>query len=171
MHKIKLELQSGNHNSGKNWWFSVLCDLEIWWMTLKKPRAPLLYYFKLCASFHSHWSIPTGVTVRRHQVRVKIAHYLSYVSLKFDGWPWKTIGHLSYATSSFVYQFIAIGQFKLELRQIRVKIGHFLSHVTLGHPNRRQAIIWTNADPVHWRIYAALGRDELNTNALFYQGS
>ena len=28
-------------------------------------------------------------------------------------------------------------------------------------PNRRQAIIWTNADPIHWRIYAALGGDEL----------
>ena len=25
-------------------------------------------------------------------------------------------------------------------------------------PNRRQAIAWTNADPVHRRIYAALGR-------------
>ena len=24
-------------------------------------------------------------------------------------------------------------------------------------PNRRQAIIWTNADPIHWRIYATLG--------------
>ena len=24
-------------------------------------------------------------------------------------------------------------------------------------PNRRQAIIWTTADPVHWCIYAALG--------------
>ena len=28
-------------------------------------------------------------------------------------------------------------------------------------PNRRQAIIWTDADPIHWRIYAALGEDEL----------
>ena len=28
-------------------------------------------------------------------------------------------------------------------------------------PKRRQAIIWTNADPTHWRIYAALGVDEL----------
>ena len=28
-------------------------------------------------------------------------------------------------------------------------------------PNRRQAIIWTNADSIHWRIYAALGWDEL----------
>ena len=28
-------------------------------------------------------------------------------------------------------------------------------------PNRRQAIIWTNANPIHWRIYAPLGGDEL----------
>ena len=27
--------------------------------------------------------------------------------------------------------------------------------------NRWQAIIWTNADPIHWHIYAALGGDEL----------
>ena len=27
--------------------------------------------------------------------------------------------------------------------------------------NRRQAFTWTNADPVHWGIYAALGGDEL----------
>ena len=29
-------------------------------------------------------------------------------------------------------------------------------------PNRRQAIIWTNADPIYWRIYAELGGDEVN---------
>ena len=28
-------------------------------------------------------------------------------------------------------------------------------------PNRRQAITWTNDGPVHWRIHAALGGDEL----------
>ena len=28
-------------------------------------------------------------------------------------------------------------------------------------PIRLQAIIWTNEDPVHWRLYAALGGDEL----------
>ena len=26
-------------------------------------------------------------------------------------------------------------------------------------PNRRQGIIWTNTDPIPWRIYAALGGD------------
>ena len=32
-------------------------------------------------------------------------------------------------------------------------------------PNRRQAITWTNADPIHRCIYAALGGDELTVNA------
>ena len=36
-------------------------------------------------------------------------------------------------------------------------------------PNRRQAIIWTNADQIHWPIYAALGGDELIPYILFSQ--
>ena len=44
------------------------CDLEIWRMTLKNNRAPLLWYFKLCASFRSHWWIQTGVTVRKRSI-------------------------------------------------------------------------------------------------------
>ena len=28
-------------------------------------------------------------------------------------------------------------------------------------PNRRQAITWTNDDPINWRIYATLGGEEL----------
>ena len=47
------------------------CDLEIWWMTLQNNRAPLLCYFKLCAAFHSHWWIKTGVTVRKRPIWVK----------------------------------------------------------------------------------------------------
>ena len=27
--------------------------------------------------------------------------------------------------------------------------------------DRRQAIIWSNVDPIHWRIHAALGVDGL----------
>ena len=58
-------------NSGRIWYF-VPCDLAIWWVTLKNNRAPLLYYIKLCASFQSHGWIQTGVTVRKHSIRVKI---------------------------------------------------------------------------------------------------
>ena len=53
--------------------------------------------------------------VRKRPIWVKIGDVLSRVTLKLDGWPWKTIGHLSFAVSSFVQHFIAIGEFKLEL--------------------------------------------------------
>ena len=102
--------------SGRNWQYFVPCDLEIWWMTLKNNRAPLLCCFKLCASFHSHWWIQTGVTVRKRPIWVKIDDFFSRVTLKFDVWPWKTIGHLFYATSISLHHFLAIGQFKLELQ-------------------------------------------------------
>ena len=58
-------------------------------MTLKIIRAPLLYYFKLCASFHSYRWIQTGVTARKRSIRVKIGDLLSSVTLKFDVWRWK----------------------------------------------------------------------------------
>ena len=89
---LKLELQSGNVQNRQ---FFVPCDFQIWRMTLKKNRAPLLCYFKLCASFLRHWCIQTGVTVRKRLIWVKIDDsFFSHVTLKFDGWPWKTIGHL-----------------------------------------------------------------------------
>ena len=54
--------------------------------------------------------------VRKRPIWVKIGDVLSRVTLKFDGWPWKTIGHLFFAVSSFVQHFIAIVEFKLELQ-------------------------------------------------------
>ena len=47
-------------NLGQNWRFFEPRDLEIWRMTFKNNRAPLLCYFKLCAAFRSHWWIQTG---------------------------------------------------------------------------------------------------------------
>ena len=58
-------------NLGQNRWCFVLCDLEIWWMTLENNRAPLLCCFKLCATFHSHRWIQTGVAVRKRPTWVK----------------------------------------------------------------------------------------------------
>ena len=98
----------------KNRQFFVLCDLEIWWMTLKKNTAPLLCYFKLYASFGSYWWIQTEVTVPKCSIWVKISDFLSCVTLKFDGWLSKTKGHLFYVASSFVHHFIAISEFKLK---------------------------------------------------------
>ena len=43
------------------------------------------------------------------------------MTLKFDGWPWKTIGHLLCTASSFVHHFKAIGKWKLELQSANAK--------------------------------------------------
>ena len=104
------------HKLDSNRRFFSPCDLEIWWMTPKNNRASLLCYFKLCASFRSHWCIQTGVTVRKRLIWVKIDDFFSRVTLKFDRWPSKTMGYLFYATSSFVHHFVAIGKFKVELQ-------------------------------------------------------
>ena len=70
---------------------------------------------------------------KRSMMEIKMAIFLSRVTLKFDGLPWKASGHLLYATSSFVHHFVAICEFKLELRSgnsyIRAKI--VLTSVTL----------------------------------------
>ena len=122
-------------NLGQNRQFFVPCDLEIWRMTLKNNRVPLLIYFKLCASFHSHQWIQTGVTVRKRPISFKIYNFFSRVTLKVYGWPSKTIGHLFYATSSLVHHFVAIGDFKLELQSGNAQFGSnstiFFSRVTL----------------------------------------
>ena len=110
--------------------YFVTCDLEIWWMTSETNRAPLLYYITLCASFEIHRWIQAGVTDRKHSIEVKVGDFLSRLTLKFNGWPWKTIGHPFYDMLSFVHYF----KLKLKLvrkRSYRVKIGDYLSRVTL----------------------------------------
>ena len=114
LYYIKLCAYLEMPNSGQNWRFVVPRDLENWRMTLENDKAPLRYYINLCASFQSHQWIQTGVTVRKHPIWVKIVNFLSRVTLKFDGWPKKTIRYLFYATWSFVYHFQATSQLKLE---------------------------------------------------------
>ena len=91
-------------NSGQNRWYFFSCDPEMWRVTLRNNRAHLLCCFKLCASFHSHQLIQTGVSLET-PILGQNRCFLSRVTLKFDGWPWKTIRHLSWATSSFVHHF------------------------------------------------------------------
>ena len=81
--EFKLELQSGNPQFGSKSRFCFLCDLEIWWMTLKNNRAPLLSNIKLCASFRHHIWIQTRVTVQKW-----LSWVLTSVILTFDLWAW-----------------------------------------------------------------------------------
>ena len=70
-------------NLGQIQRFLEPCDLEIWRMTLKTNRAPLLCCFQLCAWFHCHMWIQTGVRVRK-----RLSWTLTSVTLTFDLWPW-----------------------------------------------------------------------------------
>ena len=122
-------------NLGQNRRFFLPCELQTWRMTLKNSRAHILCYFKLCASFRTHWWIQTGVTVGKRPIWVKIDNFFSRVTFNLDGWPWKTIGHLFYDALSFVHHFNAIGKFKLKLQSgiapFESKSTIFFSRVTL----------------------------------------
>ena len=62
---FKLELQSGNAQFGSKSTFFLATWFDIWQMTFKNNRAPLLSIIKLCASFHCRMWIQTGITVRK----------------------------------------------------------------------------------------------------------
>ena len=92
---------------------------------LAAPPVALNHNNKVTIGFVIHKNLQQGKSegfescdrpiVRKRPIRVKSGDVLSRVTLKFDGWLWKTIGHLSFAVSSFVQHFITISEFKLEL--------------------------------------------------------
>ena len=76
-----------------------------------------MYHFKYIGEFKL--KLHSG----NSQFGSKSEIFLSLVTLKFDGWPWKTIGHLFYTTSSFVHHFKSIGELKLKLQSRNVQFG------------------------------------------------
>ena len=74
--EFKLELQSGNAQFGSN--SKIFIAVWPWNLTddLENNRAPLQCYFKLCASFRSHWWIQTEVTARKGPIWVKFDDFL-----------------------------------------------------------------------------------------------
>ena len=57
---------------------------------------------------------------------IKIVDFSACVTLKFDGWPHKSIAHVFYTISNFVNHFKSIGEFKLELQSINAQFGSIL---------------------------------------------
>ena len=66
---------------GQIWRFLEPCDLEISRMTLKNNRAPLLCCFQLCAWFHCHMWIQTGVRVRKRPSWVLTSAWTSLLTM------------------------------------------------------------------------------------------
>ena len=54
---------------------------------------------------------------------IQIVNFSPRVTVKFDGWPRKTIGHLFYTTSNFVRHLKSIGEFKLDLQSRNAQFG------------------------------------------------
>ena len=100
---LKLKLQSGNAQFGSN--STIFRAVWPWNLTddLKQGKSE---GFESC----------DRPIIWKRPIWVKTGDILYRVTLKFDGWPWNTIGHLSFAVSSFVQHFIDIGEFKLELQ-------------------------------------------------------
>ena len=105
--KLRLAYSPETANLGQNRWCFVPCDLEIWWMTLNKANLRDLI-------------AATGLVISNW---IQIFNFSARVTVKFDGWPRKTIGHFFYTTWSFVQHFVAIGEFKLELQSGNAQSG------------------------------------------------
>ena len=151
--EFKLAVQSGNPQFGSK--SVILCPLWPWNLTndIEKNKAPFVTYFELYAPLHSHWWVQTWFTVRKRPIYENIGIFLSPVTLKFNRWPWKTKGHLFYATSNFVHHFIAINVFKLVTvwkRSNRVKIW-VISAIVLCDPE-----IWQTTFKNQWDIFPNL---------------
>ena len=90
----------------------------------------MLNQFRMRSSFRVHPNVnkanlrdliaATGLVISNW---IQIVNFSACVTVKFDGWPCKNIGHLSYATSSFVHHFVAIGEYKLELQSGNTQSG------------------------------------------------
>ena len=52
-----------------------------------------------------------------------IVNFSTCMTLKFDGWPWKIIGHLFYTTLNIMHHFKAICELKLELQSRNAQFG------------------------------------------------
>ena len=105
------------------------CDLEIWWMTSKNNRAPLLHYIKLCASFQIHRWIKTEVTVQKRSIRVKISDFFVPCNLEIR---WMTLEnnrapllyYIKLCASFQIHRWIKT-EVTVRKRSIRVKIDNF----------------------------------------------
>ena len=131
--EFKLELSSGNAQIG--------VKSSIWRLTSKNNiilnMAPLPCSQKLCVI--SRIQI---LSCHLEMLTLEPIDFSACATLKFDGWPRETIGHLfRYANSSFEHHFVAICEFKLQSRPGNALIGANIFY--LCGLNRHQTILHT----------------------------
>ena len=134
--------------------------------------------YQVCALDHANGGTAdldsSSGTCHRNELQSRNAQFGSksaifvLCDLKFDGWPWKTIGHLSYAASSFVHHFIAITECKLELQsgtpQFWSKSMIFLPCVTLKFDGWPWKIIGHLSSYMLLQVLCILSQQLVNSN-------
>ena len=123
--QFKLELQSGNAHFGSN--STIFRAVWPWNLTNDLEKTIGHLYYATSSSMHHLLAIgefKLELQSGNAQFGSKSTiFFFSHVTLQFDVWPWKTIGHLFYATSSFVHHFVAICDLKLELQSGNAQFG------------------------------------------------
>ena len=122
--EFKLELQSGNaeFESKSSIFFTHVTftfDILSWKTTGHGfyATSSFVHHFVAIGEFKLELQSGNG------QFGSKSTIFFSRVTLQFDVWPWKTIVHLFYFISSFVHNFVAIGEFNLELQSGNAQFG------------------------------------------------
>ena len=114
---FKLEIQSGTAQFGlKSIIFRTVWPCNLTYDLEKKTIEHLFY---ATSSFVHHFVAIVKLNLSCSPETANLGpnrRFFSRVTLQFDVWPWKTIGHLFYSTSSSVHHLVAIGVFKLELQ-------------------------------------------------------
>ena len=103
-------------------WYTV-CSVKwfIWSMTCNHTK-PTYIVFKLNVNKANLRDLIAATSlVISHWIQ--IVNFSTCVTVKFDGWPRKTIWHFFYTTPSFVHHFISIGEFKLDLQSRNAQFG------------------------------------------------
>ena len=102
----------------------VTLKIDVWpWKTIwHLCYAASTFVHHFIANGDSNWSYSPEMPNLGKNWR-----FFSRVTLKFDGWPRKTIGHLFYTTLSFMHHFKAIGIFKLDLQYGNAQFGSKLA--------------------------------------------
>ena len=146
--------QSGNAHFGSNLVIFVPChgDFGIWRIALTNNRTPVLCYFKLRVLFHSHWWMDLDWSYSPETIDSgqNWRCFLFRVTLKFDGWPGNTIGHLFCSIPSLVHHSEAICEFKLQLRSGNAQKGGIfvLTSVILTFNLRPWPFAWASLLPM-----------------------
>ena len=121
--EFKLELQSGNAQSRSN--MTIFGAVRPWNLTddiEKKQGTSSMPLQALCII--SYPFVNSNLSYSPETLNSgQNWPFWNRVTWKFYRWPSKTIGRPFYATSSFVYHFVPIGEFKFELQSGNAQFG------------------------------------------------